>query len=199
MPTSLITGDVGLSPAAASYITGFSLTKAGPQWTSPQVTGSVFAADNDAPTPTNLTTAIGSMQAAYTDAANRPTPNFLNLGNGAIGGLTLVPGLYRWNSAVTISSDVTLAGGTNDVWIFQITGDLTETATKSMKLLGGSQAKNIFWQVAGAVSLGTTSHSEGIVLSKTAIQLGTGATINGRLLAQTAINIAGSTVTAPAQ
>ncbi|HKO47783.1 MAG TPA: ice-binding family protein [Polyangiaceae bacterium] len=199
VPTSAITGHLGLSPAAASYVTGFPLTKAGTFWTSPQIVGRVFAADNDAPTPSNLTTAVANMQTAYTDAAGRPTPDFTDLGAGAIGGLTLIPGLYKWASSLTIPTDVTLAGAANDVWIFQVTGDLKLSAAKAMTLSGGAQAKNIFWQVAGAVDLGTTSHAEGIVLCKTAITLGTGASINGRLLAQTAVSIASSTVTQPAQ
>ena len=102
------------------------------------------------------------------------------------------------DSSVTIPSDVTLAGSADDRWIFQITGDLTLSSEKAMKLSGGALAKNIVWQVAGAVDLGTTSHSEGIILAKTAINLQTGATVNGRLLAQTAVTIAGATVTEPA-
>ena len=197
VPISAVMGNLGLSPAAASYVTGFPLTKAGTHWTTPQVVGGIFAADNDPPTPSNLTTAVANMQTAYTDAAGRPTPDFTDLGAGAIGGLTLVPGLYKWASSLTIPTNVTLAGAANDVWIFQITGDLKLSAAKAMTMTGGAQAKNVFWQVAGSVDFGTTSHSEGIVLCKTAITLGTGASINGRLLAQTAVNIAGSTVTEP--
>jgi len=58
------------------------------------------------------------MCAAYTDAAGRINPNFVNLGAGLIGGLTLSPGLYSWTSNILITSDVTLSGGPNDVWIF---------------------------------------------------------------------------------
>jgi hypothetical protein len=198
VPTSAITGNLGLSPAAASYITGFALTRAGTEWTSSQVNGGVFAANNDPPTPANLTTAVGAMQAAYTDAAGRPTPNFLNLGGGAIGGLTLVPGLYKWTTDVTLPSDVTISGGANDEWIFQITGKLTTSSAKNMILAGGAQAKNIVWQVAGAVDIGTTSQVEGVILCQTAITLETGASIEGRLLAQTAVNLAGNAVSAPA-
>src|SRR5437870_12784913 len=74
VPTSAITGDIGLSPAAASFITGFSLvhTAGTAVGTSAQVTGNVYAADYAVPTPANLTTAIGNMQTAYTDAAGRP-------------------------------------------------------------------------------------------------------------------------------
>ena len=198
VPTSAIIGNLGLSPAAASFVTGFALKKAGTQWTSPQVVGGVFAADNDPPTPTKLTTAISDMQTAYTDAAGRPTPDFLNLGAGTIGGLTLEPGLYKWTSTVTIPTDITLEGNENSVWLFQVTGDLKLSAAKAMTLSGGALAKNIFWQVAGLVDFGTTSHAEGVVLSKTAIKLGTGATINGRLLAQTAVTLKSNAVTEPA-
>ena len=198
VPTSAITGSLGLSPAAASYVTGFALTNAGTHWTSLQVIGGVFAADNDPPTASNLTTAVANMLTAYADAAGRSSPDFVNLGAGTLDGLTLVPGLYNWQSSLTIPTDLTLAGATNDVWIFQISGDLKLAPAKAMTLSSGARAKNVFWQVAGAVDLGTTSHSEGIVLCKTAITLGTGASINGRLLAQTAVNIASSTVTEPA-
>jgi hypothetical protein len=199
VPTSKVTGDVALSPAAASYITGFALTRAGTHWTAPEVTGLLFAANNDPPTPTTLTTAVGDMQIAYTDAAGRPTPRFLNLGGGAIGGSTLTPGLYKWTSSVTIPSDVVLHGGRNDVWIFQIDGDLALSAAKSMTLTGGARAKNVFWQVAGTVEMGTSSHGEGVMLSQTAIKVGTGASLNGRLLAQTAVTLASATVTTPAE
>lgn len=197
VPTSRVTGDLALSPAAASYITGFSLTRAGTSWNSAQVVGKVFAANNDPPTPALLTTAVGDMQTAYTNAAGRKSPDFLNLEAGTIGGLTLKPGLYRWTSTVTIPTDVTLAGGANDVWIFQVTGDLKLSAAKAMILEGEAAPANIFWQVAGSVDLAANSHAEGILLCKTAIKLQTGATINGRLLAQTAVNIAGATITAP--
>lgn len=198
VPTSAITGNLGLSPAAASYITGFALTRAGDHWSSPEVTGLIFAADGDPPTPSNLTTAVANMETAYTDAAGRPPPTMLNLGAGTIGGMTLSPGLYTWGSSVTIPTDITLAGAPDDTWIFQISGDLKLSAATRMTLSGGAQAKNIVWQVAGLVDFGTTSHAEGVVLSSTAIKLGTGASINGRLLAQTAVEIASSTVTAPA-
>jgi hypothetical protein len=198
VPTCVVTGNVGLSPAAATYITGFALTKAGTKWTSPQVTGSIFAADNDPPTPTDLTTAVNDMLTAYTDAAGRPTPTALDLGGGTIGGLTFAPGLYKWTSSVTIPTDITISGAPNDTWIFQVSGDLTLSAAKAITLTGGARARNIVWQVAGAVDLGTTSHTEGVILSKTAIKMETGASINGRLYAQTAVSLASATVTVPA-
>jgi hypothetical protein len=199
VPTSAITGDVAISPAAASYITGFGLTAATGYATAPQVVGKVYAADYAPPTPSNLTTAVTDMGTAYTDAAGRPTPDFLELGTGAIGGKTLTPGLYKWTSTVTIPSDVTLTGNATDVWIFQISGDLTQSSATKVLLSGGAKPKNIFWQVAGTVDLGTTSHFEGIILSQTAITMRTGASMNGRALAQSAVGMDSSTVTQPAQ
>jgi hypothetical protein len=144
-----------------------------------------------------LTTAVNNMQTAYTNAAGRSNPKFLNLGAGSIGGRTLKSGLYKWTSAVVIPTDVTISGGPNDVWIFQIAGTLKMSSAVKIILAGGAQAKNIFWQVAGAVTLGTTSHFEGIILGKTGINLQTGASINGRLLAQTAVTLQKNTVKKP--
>jgi hypothetical protein len=200
VPTSAITGDLGLSPAAASFITGFSLTlpAASPFSTSAQVTGQVFASDYNTPTPSNLTTAVSDMETAYTDAAGRVTPDFLELATGAIGGLTLARGLYKWTNTVTIGSDITLNGSATDVWIFQIAGGITQASAARVNLTGGALAKNVFWQVFGVVDIGTTAHMEGIILSQTSITLATGATANGRLLAQTAVSLAGNTVVKPA-
>lgn len=198
VPASVVTGDIGLSPSATSFLTGFSLTMVGTTSAiSTQVTGNLYGADMSPPTSSNLTTTVSDMGTAYTDAAGRPTPDFLNLGAGEIGGQTLVAGLYNWTSGVTISADVTLSGGPNDVWIFQIPGNLAMSPAKNVFLSGGAQAKNIFWQVAGAVDIGTTAHFEGIILSQTSITLGTGASMNGRALAQTAVILDASTVTKP--
>jgi hypothetical protein len=138
------------------------------------------------------------MEAAYNDAAGRTLPDATDLGAGELGGLTLTPGLYKWNSNVSISKDVTLAGGPDDVWILQIAGTLEEASATNVTLIGGAQAKNVFWQSAGAVTIGTTAHFEGTILSKTMIAMKTKASINGRLLAQTAVTLQMNTVVPPA-
>jgi hypothetical protein len=198
VPTSAVAGNLGLSPAAATYITGFSLTADSTNVfsTSPQVTGKVYAADHATPTPSNLTTAVGDMQTAFTDAAGR-APNVTGLGAGNIGGMTLTPGVYKWATGLLIPTNVTLTGGATEVWIFQIAETLTMSSATSITLAGGAVPQNIFWQVSGSANLGTTAHFEGVILSQTAITLSTGASINGRLLAQTAVTIAGSTVVEP--
>ena len=198
VPTSAITGNLAVSPAAASYITGFDLT-ADPTnvfATSSQVTGRVFAATYASPTPANLTTAVGDMETAFTDAASR-APDVTELGAGNIGGMTLAKGVYKWGTGLDVPTDVTLTGSATDVWIMQVAQGLTVASGTKVTLAGGALAKNVFWQVAGAVDLGTTSHFEGIVLTQTAIALHTGASITGRLLAQTAVTLESSTVTEP--
>jgi hypothetical protein len=199
VPSSAITGDVGVSPAATTFLTGFSLTLVGTtSATSTQVTGNLYGADMTTPTNSNLTTAVSDMETAYTDAAGRVTPDFLNLGSGEIGGQTLVPGLYKWTTGVTISTDVTISGGANDVWIFQIPGNLTMSAARSVILGGNAKAKNIFWQLTGVVDVGAGAHFEGIILSQTSITLKTGASMNGRALAQTAVALDQNALTQPA-
>jgi len=200
VPPSVLTGDVGISPAAQSFETGFSLVADSTNVfaTSTQVTGKIYAANDAVPTPAHLTTAISNMEAAYTDAASRPTPDHLELLSGSIGGQTLAPGLYKWTSAITIASDLTISGAANDVWIFQTTGDITLAASKHIILSGGAQAKNVFWQVAGQATFGAGSHFEGVILCKTGITLQTGASMNGRALAQTEIALQQATLVQPA-
>ena len=199
VPPSAITGDVGVSPAAATALTGFSATAdaTGVFSTSPQVTGQIYAADDTSPTPANLTAAVGDMQLAFTDAAGRPA-GVTELGAGNVGGMTIAPGVYKWGTGLLIPTDVTLTGGATAVWIFQIAGDLTAASSVTVHLTGGALPKNVFWQVSGLVDLGTTAHFEGVVLCQTSITLRTGASINGRLLAQFAVNIDGSQIVAPA-
>jgi hypothetical protein len=199
--SSITGGNVGLSPAAASFITGFSLvadaTNVFSTSASVVAPAKIYASDYATPTPSSLTTAILAMQTAYNDAANRTTPDFLDVGSGNIGGKILVPGLYRWGTGVTIPVDVTLAGGANDVWIFQISNDLDVSSAKHVILSDGARAANVFWQVAGQVTIHASAAFEGVILCKTAITLQTLASMHGRALAQTLIALDDNAVTAP--
>lgn len=190
---SAVKGNVGTSP-----ITGAALLLS-----CSEVTGKVFVVDAAGPAcaindATTLTAAVLDMETAYMDAERRVSPDFTELGAGEIGGLTLAPGLYKWGTGLLITNDVTLAGGPNDVWIFQVAGTLVQASAARVTLKGGALAKNIFWQVAGAVSIGTTAHFEGVVLAKTMVAAKTGASINGRLLAQTAVTLQMNTLAQPA-
>jgi hypothetical protein len=164
--------------------------------TSTQVIGHVFAADYAAPTSANMTAAISDMESAYSDAAGR-APDVTELGEGDIGGMSLTPGTYEWSTGLLVPTDVTLVGDADAVWIFQIAGDLKVSNGKHVTLSGGALPENVFWQVSGEVTLGTTAHFEGTALCQTAITLGTGASVNGRLLAQTSVDIDSSTIVEP--
>jgi hypothetical protein len=64
-------------------------------------------------------------------------------------------------------------------------------------MAGGALARNVWWVVAGAITVGTTSHFEGILLGSTGIAFQTGSSINGRLLSQTAVSLQQTSVVSP--
>jgi hypothetical protein len=197
VPPSSITGNIGSSP-----ITGAAI-----HVTCAEVTGTISSVDAAGPAPcsqvvpSTLTTAINDMTTAYTNAAGETIPDFVNLGAGNITGLTLQPGLYKWGTGVLVSAGgVTLSGGPNAVWIFQIAGDLTVANGAHVTLAGGAQASNIFWQVAASdfgVTLGTTSVFYGNILSAKQVIMNTGASLTGRALAQTQVTLQSNSITAP--
>ncbi|PIO89094.1 MAG: hypothetical protein COS82_07320 [Zetaproteobacteria bacterium CG06_land_8_20_14_3_00_59_53] len=202
--TSAISGNVGASPITAAAMNNVFCS---------EITGTIYGADaaytgsgavtcfaGTAADNTLVANAILDMGTAYADASGRTTPDFTELGAGNISGLTLVPGLYKWGTTVNINTNVTLSGGPNDVWIFQIAGDLIQANGTSVLLIGGALPKNIFWQVAGltGATIGTTAVMEGVVLAAKAIAVSTTATVHGRLLAQTAVTLDQNTITQPA-
>ncbi len=197
--SSAIVGNIGVSPAAASYLTGFSLVAdASNEFSSSiYVTGNLYAANYSLPTPSHLTTAIGSMETAYTNAAGRSNPDFNELASGDIGGQTLVPGLYRWSSSVTMPSNVTISGSATDVWIFQIAGNLSMAAGVSITMAGGALPQNVYWQVAGQSDFFASSHFEGILLCKTAVNFQTSASMNGRVFSQTGVSLQDNDIVQP--
>lgn len=203
IPTSAVTGNIGVSPIDRTAMTGFSETMDATNTfaTSAEVTGKMYAADYAEPTPTNLTTAIGEVGAAFADADSK-TPGIGNndLGAGNLTGLNLVPGVYIWTTGVSVdsASAVTLTGSATDVWVFQIDGDITMNPGSTVTLAGGALPKNIFWRTAGVAALDTTAHLEGVVLSGTSITLASGATVNGRLYASSAVTLSANTVVRPA-
>ena len=209
VPDSKITGNVGVSPAARTFLTGWSLIAEPTDtfFTSAQVVapGKLYAADNvGGTTSVDLTTAVANMGTAYTNAAGRTATSAATTNVGAptpgtLTSLILTPGVYQWGSAVTIPTDLILdaGGNANAVWIFQVAGTLTMAADKIVILRGGALPQNIFWQVAGAVNIGANTHFEGIILGQTSITFENKASINGRLLAQTAVNLGATTVAVP--
>jgi hypothetical protein len=192
VPPSVIVGNIGTSPITGAAI---GLTCA-------EVAGTIYTVNAAGPAcrviaPSLLTAAVSDMETAYTNAAGRKSPDVTELGAGNIDGMTLRPGLYKWGTGVKIPTGVTLAGADTDVWIFQIAQNLTVSNAAIVTLTGGAQAKNIFWQVAGQTTLGTTADFKGIILCKTLIAMKTGATLDGRALAQTAVTLQANDITAP--
>lgn len=180
-----IDGNIGVSPSAGTTITG--LTQA-------QVNGIIYTVNAAGPAgfvmdPVLLTAAKGDLTVAYNDAAGRtpvPVGPFLNPGAGNIGGLNLVPGLYKFTGEAHIEgSDLTLTGGADDVWIFQIATALVMGADgRKIILAGGAQAKNVFWQVGTSATIGTFAVFKGTILADQSITLGVSSTMEGRALAR---------------
>lgn len=196
---SSIVGNLAVSPAAATYITGFGLIADASNTfsTSSSVTGRIYAADYAPPTPTLLTVAIGDMETRYTELAGR-APIDTELHSGNLGSQTLAPGVHYWSTSVGIAGgDLTLNGSSTDVWVFQVAQNVTIDAAYSVVLTGGALARNVYWQVAGQVTMGSTSHFEGLIYSHTAITFGTLASLTGRAFAQTRVNLDNNAITQP--
>src|SRR6185369_15853409 len=127
--TSVITGNIGSSPITAAAMSNVFCS---------EITGTIYGVDAayvgsgsqvcyagnpPASNKTLVDNAILDLGTAYADASSR-APDYTELGAGAIGGMTLAPAVYKWGTGVTILSDVFLAGGPNDVWIFEVSGDI---------------------------------------------------------------------------
>lgn len=180
--STLITGNIGLSPTTGLAITGI---------TQANVVGTIYTADGLGPAG-NVQDTAGLIQAqndltvAYIDAAGRITPDIVYGVPTDIGGLTLAPGLYKFNSSAGISgSNLTLSGPSTGVWIFQIASTLTVASGIRVTLSGGALASNVFWQVGSSATMITTAHMEGTIMAQISITFQTGATLNGRALART--------------
>jgi len=209
--TTAIVGNIGASPITAAAMSGVFCS---------EITGTIYGVDAayvgsgdqtcfagapPAPNKTLVDNAVWDMENAYTNAAGRTNPTATELGAGNIGGMTLAPGLYKWSTNVIIPSNVTLAGGANDVWIMQIAGNLNIASGGSVPagvkvlLSGGAKAANVFWQVGGGTgaTLGTYSTFRGNILTAKQIIIETGAVLNGRALAQTQVTLDAASVSVP--
>jgi hypothetical protein len=134
----------------------------------------------------------------YTRDLVLPAPQVLP---GEMSGLTFTPGIYKTSSTTMLSAgNVTLngQGNANAVFIFQIGSTLTTLGATQVVLSGGTQAKNVFWQVGSSATLGTTSIFAGTIMALTSITLDTGASLQGRALARNgAVTLDSNTITDP--
>jgi hypothetical protein len=190
VPSSAIKGDVGISPAARSNITGL---------TPVEVNGSIFAADDGGAVAAILTQAQGDLTAAYNDAAGRSL-DAVNVADADLGGRTLSPGLYKSSGTLGLTGNLTLdgKGDPNAVFIFQMASSLSTAPGSQVILAGGANAGNIFWQVGTSASLATTSVFKGNILADQSIALATGAELEGRALARIgAVTLQSNAITIP--
>ncbi|KII84298.1 hypothetical protein PLICRDRAFT_671098 [Plicaturopsis crispa FD-325 SS-3] len=196
---SQIQGNIAVSPIASTAITGFALMMdaSGTFSTSTQVSGRVYAADYTPPTPATLTTAVNDMQAAYNQAAAETPVDFSEFQAGALGGATLVPGIYKFSTGVNIATDVTLTGTCNDVYVFQIAGALTQAAATNVILTGTLLASRIFWQTATGATIGAGASFQGTILSAAAVTIQTGAAVTGRVYGQANVALQQAMVRVP--
>ncbi len=190
-----IQGDVGLSPTTGAAITGL---------TAAQVAGIIYAVDAAGPVgsvvDTNLlTVAKGDLTTAYNDARDRTDPDAVDPGAGDIGGMSLVPGLYKFTSSAAITgADLTLTGGVNDVWIFQMGTTLTVGSGIDVVLAGGAQAQNVFWQVGSSATIGTFAVFRGTMMADQSITMNASSILVGRALAMVAaVTFSGSSASRP--
>lgn len=197
--TTMVHGNIGISPGTGNELTGFSnvMDSSNRFATSTHVTGRMYAAEYAPPTPVNVVKAMRDMQSAYTVASRREMPHTQNLGNASIDKMTLTPGLYRWSSDLAIENSVTLEGDANDVWVFQVEGDLNVSNGAIVTLIGGAHCDNIIWQVGGDTTLGSDSEFTGLLLGRQTITLNSGSVLTGRAFSQESVSLKGTTVNCP--
>jgi uncharacterized repeat protein (TIGR01451 family) len=205
VPSSVITGDVGLYPAAGSNYSGL---------TSGEVAGTIYATGGSGPAGSvqagaALNTAKNDLTAAYTNTANAaPVTQTVtasavdSFGVGTINnGASLLPGIYKSPSSMGVTGTLTLDGGgdPNAVFIFQAATTITTAGASTISLINGAQACNVFWEAgSSAAQLGANSFFKGTLMSDQTITLLTGANVEGRLLAFTgSVILDHNTITVP--
>jgi hypothetical protein len=206
--TRINNGGIGTT-AASTLVTGFTDTAASPfevytvtPLNNGLVFGGIFAA---APAPGNATKAqkalegLNAARDLYNSISPASKPGGSDQGSGELGALTLAPGVYKSASGTykITNGDLTLSGSANDVWIFQAESSLTvgsPAAPRSVKLIGGALAKNVYWYVGssavinyagGGVMTGNIIAEEGVTLSAPANSttlVGQETVLNGRAI-----------------
>src|ERR1039458_332689 len=187
--STIVSGDVGLSPATGAAI----------GLTAPQVIGgTIYSVNAFGPlgsvnNPGLLTTAKNDLSTAYTDAANRPVPggNAFGVTDNQLGGKTLLSGAYSFGHAATANLIGTLTldaqGNANAVWIFQASSDLITASRSSVVFKDGiGDPCNVFWEVGSSATLGTYTTFVGNIMAYASVGLDTGAILDGSALAENA-------------
>jgi uncharacterized repeat protein (TIGR01451 family) len=181
-----IVGNVGVSPGTA--ITGFP----------PGVIsgGTIHAGDAVATQAhSDLVTAYGVISGEASLPAN-------NLTGQDLGGLTLLPGVYHFDTSATLNGILTLnaQGNPNARFDFQIGTTLITGSEAAVNIINGGLADNVYFQVGSSATLGTNTAFEGNILADQSVTLTTGASLSeGRALALVgAVTMDTNQISAPA-
>lgn len=164
---SVITGDLGTHPTAA--VTGFPPGS---------VVGTIHAADAVALQAQNdLTTQYNALVSA---------PCSDNLTGQDLGGKTLIPGTYCFDSSAQLTGTLTLdaQGDPDAIFIFQTGSTLTTASASSVVMINGGDPCGVAWQIGSSATLGTGTSFLGNLIALTSITLNTSADIVGRALAR---------------
>jgi type VI secretion system secreted protein VgrG len=163
-----ILGSVGVSPGTG--ITGLPVGQ--------PIGGTVH--DNDA----TAAQAHSDLATAYTALAGMACGT--NLTGQDLGGMTLTPGVYCFNTSAAVTGTLTLdgQGNANAVFVFQMGSTLTTATGAAVNLIGAAQATNVYWQVGSSATPNTGSTVAGNIVALASITLTTGATLHGRALAR---------------
>ncbi len=178
--SSVLTGDVGLSPGTS--VTGF------PPGT---ILGTLHIADGVAETGQN------DLTIAYLNAEAQASTGTIT---ADLAGTTLTPGVYTSSSSMALNGILTLDGANNPnaVFVFQVGSTLITGSSSSVVLQNGANACNVFWQVGSSATFGTSTDFVGTVMALTSITLNTGASVSGRILARNgAVTLDSNIISAP--
>ncbi|MHB9020827.1 MAG: ice-binding family protein [Halothiobacillus sp.] len=204
---TVINGDVGTTATTTSSVTGFHdsqdiYTETGSNIGA--VNGRIYTCTTSTTGPTAVavnpasctiaTQALSDARTAYNNLTPASLPGGTDPGAGQLGGLTLAPGIYKSASGAfqITGSDLTLdgQGNPNAVWVFQMASSLTVGAPalpRSVQLINGAQAKNVFWQVGSSATINAAGGGtmQGNILAHDAVSFSTvgnvaPVTLNGR-------------------
>jgi hypothetical protein len=120
---------------------------------------------------------------AYTALAGQTCD--VNLTGQDLGGMTLAPDVYCFNTSAQLTGALVLdaQGNSNAVWVFKIGSTLTTASGSSVTLINGGNPLNLFWQVGSSATLGTTTRFQGNIFAYTSVTSNTGASLIGRAFA----------------
>ena len=144
---------------------------------------------------TVATTAVADFGVAYGVVAAMTCDPANNLTGQELGGMTLPPNVYCFNTTADLTSGtLTLDGPADGIWIFQIGTGIT-TATTSVVMAGGGQPCNVFWETGTAATIGEGTAFQGNILAGSAVSFtGASSSLVGRALAKTAVTMTGANI-----